>query len=89
MVYLTPKNSSQKLQKKLQVHYACMHKNVAKRTVLDFEYVFFTMFCYSGDIHFYWHKTKISSCTRNQVLTNSVVVPTRAEASQAEIVKEL
>jgi len=42
------KNFSRKSQKKLQVHYVCMHKTMAKRTALDFECNFFTMFCYSG-----------------------------------------
>jgi len=42
-VYYTPKNyknCSRKLQKKLQIHYECMHKTVDKRTALDLSAVF-------------------------------------------------
>jgi len=49
-VYHTPKNfkkSIQKLQKKLTVRVVGLYKTVDKRTALDFECVFFTMFCYS------------------------------------------
>jgi len=49
-VYHTPKNYEncrQKLQKTLTVRLVGLHKTVDKRTALDFECGFFTMFCYS------------------------------------------
>jgi len=48
-VYHTPKNCKnckRKLQKTLTVRIVGLHKTVDKRTALNFECVFFTMFCY-------------------------------------------